>query len=61
MQASPRQQRNNTRIALVLAGVVVGMVGVSFASVPTCFAGLPASAVRHRLPTRNRRKFSGAR
>ena len=34
MQASPRQQRNNTRIALVLAGVVVGMVGVSFASVP---------------------------
>tara|TARA_E500000318_G_scaffold110057_1_gene124529 strand:- start:3113 stop:3724 length:612 start_codon:yes stop_codon:yes gene_type:complete len=34
MQKSPRQQRSNARIALLLAGVVVCMVGVSFASVP---------------------------
>ncbi|MEQ8332418.1 cytochrome c oxidase assembly protein [Nisaea sp.] len=34
MQTSHRQQRSNTRTALVLAGVVVCMVGVSFASVP---------------------------
>jgi len=34
MQSSSRQQRSNARIALLLAGVVVCMVGVSFASVP---------------------------
>jgi len=34
MQKSSLQQRSNARIALLLAGVVVCMVGVSFASVP---------------------------